>query len=137
MLHGIHVDIVYSNTGYDVTSYFGSAVIEVRETAENAASYGFGTNFSGAAFYLPHPLVGFLFRYATAHFVMDERLMNDERRLQSTKVVAIVLVFRPKHYRQQISRRRLNCWVYEANRLSFAFFNWKKFVVTFKIQFSR
>ena len=48
-------------TGYDVTRYYRSAFIEVRQTAENAASDGFGSNFSGAAFCLPHQLVGILF----------------------------------------------------------------------------
>ena len=50
----------HKSAGYDVTSYFQSAFIEVRKTAENAASDGFGSNFSGAAFCLPHQLVGFL-----------------------------------------------------------------------------
>ena len=60
MLHGhpIHADIVYSHTGYDVTSYFHQSS---QKTAANAACDGFGSNFSGAAFCLPHQLVGFLF----------------------------------------------------------------------------
>ena len=35
--------------------------IEFRKTAENDASDGFGSNFSGATFCLSHQLVGFLF----------------------------------------------------------------------------
>ena len=57
MLHGHHADIVYSYAGYDITSYFRSAFIEVRKTAENSASHVFRSNFSGMAFYLPHQLV--------------------------------------------------------------------------------
>ena len=57
---GIHADLIYSHAGYDVTSYFRSAFIEVRKTVENAASDGFGSNVSGAAFCLPHQLVRFL-----------------------------------------------------------------------------
>ena len=59
----ILADLVYSNTGYDVTSYFRSAFTEFRKTADNAASDGFGLNFSGAAFCLPHHLVGILFKF--------------------------------------------------------------------------
>ena len=33
----IQADLVYKNIGYDVTSYFRSAVNEIRKTAENAA----------------------------------------------------------------------------------------------------
>ena len=51
--------LFYSHTGYDVTS-FRSAFIEVRNTAENVASGGFGSNFGGAAFCLIHQLVGIL-----------------------------------------------------------------------------
>ena len=32
-----------------------------KKTAENSASNGFGSNFNGAAFCLPHHSVGFLF----------------------------------------------------------------------------
>ena len=56
MLHGLHVDIVYSHysqTRYDVTNYFQSAFIKVRKTAENDASDGF--EWSGV---LPAPLIG-------------------------------------------------------------------------------
>ena len=42
----IHTDMLYSHTGYDVTSYFRSPFIEVRKTTENVASDGFGSNFS-------------------------------------------------------------------------------------------
>ena len=56
----IHADQVYSDTGCDVTSYFRSAFIEIRKTAANAAFDGFGSNFCGAAFCLPHQLVGIL-----------------------------------------------------------------------------
>ena len=47
--------------GYDVTSYFRSAFIEVRETAD-----GFGSHFSDVAFCLPHQLVGILLSYLVA-----------------------------------------------------------------------
>ena len=56
----IHAYIGYSHTGYNITSDFRSAFIEVREKAENAASDGFGSNFSGVSFCLPNQLVGFL-----------------------------------------------------------------------------
>ena len=64
----ILADLIYSRTGYDVTSYFRSASIEVRKMAENAASDGFGTNFCGAAFcsILVHLLVGFLLNITSA-----------------------------------------------------------------------
>ena len=35
--------------------------LKLKKTAQNAASNGFGSKFSGAAFCLPHQLVGFLF----------------------------------------------------------------------------
>ena len=57
----IRVDIVDGHTGYDFTSYFRSAFTEVRKTAENAASDGFGQTFSGAVFCLSHQLVPILF----------------------------------------------------------------------------
>ena len=61
MLHGHPCQpTVYNHTGYDITSYFRSAFIEVGKPAENAASDDFGSNFSGAAFCLPHQLVGIL-----------------------------------------------------------------------------
>ena len=44
---------VDNNTGHDVTIYFRSEVIDVRKTAENDASDGFGSNSSLAAFCLP------------------------------------------------------------------------------------
>ena len=49
--------------GYVVISYFRSALIEVPKTAENAASDAVGSHFfGGAAFCLPHQLVGVLFK---------------------------------------------------------------------------
>ena len=54
----IRADLVYSNAGYDITSCFRSAFVEVRKTAENAASDGLGSNFSGAAFCLALPVAG-------------------------------------------------------------------------------
>ena len=54
--------------GYDVISYFRSAVIEVQKTAENAATNGFEANFSSVAFCLPHHLVGFLFSLVCQRF---------------------------------------------------------------------
>ena len=52
--------LVNGHTEYDITSNFRSAFIEVRKPAENAASDGFGSNFSDAAFCLPHQMVGIL-----------------------------------------------------------------------------
>ena len=52
--------IAYSHTEHDVTSYFRSVFIEVRKTAENAASDGFESNFSGAAFWPAPPFGGLL-----------------------------------------------------------------------------
>ena len=60
MLHGQQCR-AYGHTGYEVTSYFRSAFTEVRKTAENTASDGFGSNFSAAALCLPHQLVAILF----------------------------------------------------------------------------
>ena len=57
----IQDDLVFSHTGYDVTSYFRLAFMEVRKTTENATFDGFGSNISGAAFCVPHQLVGILF----------------------------------------------------------------------------
>ena len=59
-------DSFYSCTGYDVASYFQSAFIDVRKTAENAASDDFASNFSGAAFCQPYQMEGILF-IATRH----------------------------------------------------------------------
>ena len=56
----IHADSIYRRTGYGVTSYFRSAFIEVIKAAENAASDGFGSFFSGASFCLTHQFVGHL-----------------------------------------------------------------------------
>ena len=56
----MHADLVYSHTGYDVTSYFRPAFAEVRKMVKNAASDGFGSNCSFAAFCLPHQLMGIL-----------------------------------------------------------------------------
>ena len=50
----------HKSAGYDVTSYIQSAFIKVPKTAKNAASDGIGSNLSGAAFCLPHQLVGYL-----------------------------------------------------------------------------
>ena len=62
---GINADI-NSLTGYAITSYFRSAFIEVRKTAENAVSDGFGSNFSGTVFCFvlsAHQLVGILLNF--------------------------------------------------------------------------
>ena len=56
----IRADIGYSHNGYGTTSYFQSAVVEVRNTAENAASDGFESNFSGVAFCMAQPIGGLL-----------------------------------------------------------------------------
>ena len=45
---GIQTDIVYSHTGYDVTSCFQSVFIQVRKTAENATTDGFVCDKSNA-----------------------------------------------------------------------------------------
>ena len=37
----IHTDILISHTGSNVNDYFQVAVIEVKKTVKNAASYGF------------------------------------------------------------------------------------------------
>ena len=63
MLHDIRPDLVHGHTGYDVTSYFRSAFIEVRKAVENAASDGFGSSFSGVAFWLPYQMVSILSSY--------------------------------------------------------------------------
>ena len=61
-------------TGYDVTSYFRLAFIKVRKTVDNAASDGFRSNFSGAAFCLPHQLVGILL-FVVAVVLMGKNTM--------------------------------------------------------------
>ena len=58
----------HKSARYDVTSHVQSAFIEVRKTAENAASDGFGSNLSGTAFCLPHQMVGFLLINLLLHF---------------------------------------------------------------------
>ena len=55
----IQADLVYSHTGYYVISYL-SAFVEQEITTENGASDDYVSNFSGAAFCLPHQPVGFL-----------------------------------------------------------------------------
>ena len=45
----IHDDLIYSHTRCDVISYLRSPFIEVENTAENATTNGFVSNFSGAA----------------------------------------------------------------------------------------
>ena len=62
MLHRHLYRPIYSHVRYDVTNYFRSPFIEVRKTADNAASDGFWSNFGGASFCLSHQLVGNLFR---------------------------------------------------------------------------
>ena len=57
----IRADLGNGHTAYDVTDYFRSAFIEVRKTAENAATDGFGSNFNGAAFCLAQS-IGRLFK---------------------------------------------------------------------------
>ena len=46
--------------GYDDISYSDRDLWMFEKTAQNAPSDGVGSNFSGAAFCLPHQLVGFL-----------------------------------------------------------------------------
>ena len=55
----IRANPFYSHAGYDVTSYFQFAFIEVRKTAKNAVSDALGSNLGGATFCLTHQLVGF------------------------------------------------------------------------------
>ena len=56
----IQAEIVYSQTGYCVISYFRLTFTEVRKTTGIAASDGWWPNFSSAASCLLHQLVGFL-----------------------------------------------------------------------------
>ena len=58
----IQTDLHYICAGYDITNYFRPEAT-AKKTVENAASDGFGSTFSGAAFCLPHQLVGILFSY--------------------------------------------------------------------------
>ena len=56
---------LYIYTGHDAISYFRSAFLKVQQqqkTAENAASYGFGSNLSGAAFCLAWFRVNVIFQ---------------------------------------------------------------------------
>ena len=54
----IHANLFYSHIRCDVICYFRSAFPKVRKTVKNAASYGFESNISGAAFCLPPPTGG-------------------------------------------------------------------------------
>ena len=54
----IQAELIFSHI-----SYFQSGFIDVRKRPTNAASDGFGSNFSGVAFCLPHQLVSFLFTF--------------------------------------------------------------------------
>ena len=56
----IHADPAFSHTDYQLLPI---GISRCSKTAKNAASDGFGSNFSGAAFRLPHQLVGILFYY--------------------------------------------------------------------------
>ena len=53
----IPADLVYSDNGYDVISYFQS---KFEKNSRKCPSDGFRSNFSSAAFCLPHQLVGVL-----------------------------------------------------------------------------
>ena len=68
----LYTGLVYNHTGYDVTDYFRSAVIEVKKTVENAASDGFAlvpiyrepfeqesSNFTGIHTDLPYTFTGY------------------------------------------------------------------------------
>ena len=54
-LSDIHIGVCYSCTVYGVTGYLWSGIIGIRNTAENAASDGLASNFSGAVFCLAQP----------------------------------------------------------------------------------
>ena len=69
----IRADLVYGHTGYDFISHFRSTFSEILKTAKNAASDGFGSNFSGAAFYLPSQLVGILLSYLAGSKIVSAR----------------------------------------------------------------
>ena len=56
----MHVDLVYNRTGYDVTSYFRSAIIEVRKRVEMQPSTAFGRILVARHFAWYNQLVGFL-----------------------------------------------------------------------------
>ena len=59
ILQTYHGNRPYTPAGYDVTINFWLTFIEVRKIAEMAASNSFGSNFSGAAFYVANQLFGF------------------------------------------------------------------------------
>ena len=56
----IHVNLVYAHPGYDVTSFFRSAFIEVRKKRRKCTFDGFESNFGGAAFYPAQPIGGLI-----------------------------------------------------------------------------
>ena len=56
----LHTGQVYNHIGYDVTTYRRSEVIDVRKTAENAGSNGFGSNVECCGILLAPPLGGHL-----------------------------------------------------------------------------
>ena len=58
----IHADLVESHTGYDDISYnIDVSVISNFQSVFIATLDGFGSNFSGAAFFLSNQSVSFLF----------------------------------------------------------------------------
>ena len=79
----IHMGACYKHTGYDDTSCFRSAVIGVQNTA-NAASDGYWSNFSGAAFCLAQPIGGLLVR---GHTVKMSNSLIMSRKLHIRKLV--------------------------------------------------
>ena len=95
--------LVYSCTGRDVTSYFQSAFIEVRKTAENGASNGFRPNFSGAAFCLAQPVGGLLVSEVT-HLV-HEKNVRVNCQLDRTRKVEKFLISRGLQHRRERLRR--------------------------------
>ena len=56
----MHADLLYNQIGYDLASYFRSAFIKVRRTAENATTDDFVSNFSIAPFCLAQRIGGLL-----------------------------------------------------------------------------
>ena len=81
ILHDIHADLVYSHAEMTLSLLPVGICGSSKNLAHNAAFNGFWSNFSGAAFCLPHQLVGFLLKDhdRLRHFrVMEAQIKREQ-----------------------------------------------------------
>ena len=84
--------------GYVDISYAGQHLWKFEKTVHNVASYCFGSNYSGAAFCLPHQLVAFLFKTILPNFRLPCRVVKPFRiRSRNTKHFYPVLRIPPRY----------------------------------------